>query len=167
MLGNLGGIVYVRSNGEQDLWNPAPVIRQVDELLDTLNVLSDLNKGMRNSLDVIVTSPEASLRWVLRDWPGAKFVTGVIPGENPSAIINAEDQPAPSLAASYRGQDFAWWISPAWDGALPNDWARWVVFRSSPEQVRHIILWARADTFPGGAASQLAGESESTPADSP
>jgi len=166
-LSNLGGIVFERSNGEQDLWNPAPVIRQADELLATLNTLSVLNTGMQNSLDVVVTSSEASLRWALRDWSRTKFLTGAVPGEDPTIIINTEGQAAPGLAVSYRGQDFAWWVSPAWGGALPEDWARWVVFRTSPEQVKHIILWARVDAFPGGVANQPAGEGESTLEDSP
>jgi hypothetical protein len=82
----------------------------------------------------------------------------------PSVVINAEDQPAPGLAASYRGQDFAWWISNGWDGALPEDWVRWIVFGDSPQRIRHVILWARGDIFPGGT---LASEDGEPPQDTP
>ena len=47
----------------------------------------------------------------------------------------------------------AWRIKPGWQGGLPMDWLawpRWLVFRDAPQQVEHLILWARSDLFPGG-----------------
>jgi hypothetical protein len=158
------GAAMVRGNGEQELWLPTPVVRQERELTATLNAISKWNTGMPEQLDVTVVSPEPSLRWILRDWPQARFLTSIPAGEMPSVVINAEDQAAPGLAASYRGQDFAWWISAAWTGAVPGDWVRWIVFRDAPEQIRHVILWARADIFPGGA---VVSEESPAPLDSP
>jgi hypothetical protein len=161
---NMWGATMLNANGEQELWAPAPVIRQDIELTQTLNDISEWNTGLPDQLDVTVISPEPSLRWTLRDWPKARFLTTIPAGEMPSVVINAEDQPAPGLAASYRGQDFAWWISNGWDGALPEDWVRWIVFGDSPQRIRHVILWARGDIFPGGT---LASEDGEPPQDTP
>jgi hypothetical protein len=97
-----------------------------------------------------VTNSSASLRWELRNWPEVRFLSSVPIGELPSVIINSEDQPSPNLSIGYRGQDFAWWASPTWQGALPDNWPDWLVFRNSPQNQSHVILWARSDIFPGG-----------------
>jgi hypothetical protein len=133
------------------------VIRQERQFLVTLGDLSEWTTGLRNSLDVVVTSPDASLRWALRDWANAEFLTSVPTGNMPSAVIGSQEQPEPGLAASYSGQDFSWWILPDWGGILPQDWVNWIVSRNSPQQIRHIILWARTDIFPGGTTITDAG----------
>jgi hypothetical protein len=71
----------------------------------------------------------------------------------PSVIINSEDQPSPNLSIGYRGQDFAWWASPGWEGTFPENWPSWFVFRNAPLNQSHVILWARGDLFPGGSLS--------------
>jgi hypothetical protein len=70
-------------------------------------------------------------------------------------IINRDDQPEPNLSIGYRGQDFAWWISPAWEGPLPDNWPMWLVFRDAPQHTSNIVLWARGDLFPGGILSEV------------
>jgi len=54
------------------------------------------------------------------------------------------------LAKKYRGQDFVWELSPGWQGAFPPDLINWLTFRAAPLAESQIILWARADIFPGG-----------------
>jgi hypothetical protein len=147
------GVSQVRPNGEQDILFPYPVPKNAGDLLATLEDLSEWKTGLRNSIDVIVTNPSPSLRWDLRNWPEVRFLPAIPVGELPSVIINSEDQPSPSLSIGYRGQDFAWWASPAWEGALPDNWPNWLVFRNSPQVDNHIMLWARGDLFPGGILS--------------
>jgi hypothetical protein len=149
-LANTWWISQSRPNGELELWYPPPAIRQETELLATLNGLSEAETGIPNEIDIAVTSTAPSLRWALRNWQNSRYLTGVISGELPAVIISGSEDAAPALAGSYRGQDFAWRINPGWQGALPMDWPRWLVFRDAPQQVEHIILWARSDIFPGG-----------------
>ena len=110
---------------------------------------------MRDTLDVIVTAPAPSLVWELRRWDNVRFMTRIPNGELPPVIISSEDQPEPNQSMGYRGQDFSWWISPAWSGVLPDNWARWLVFRDAPKEIRNIILWARLDLFPGGVINEV------------
>jgi uncharacterized membrane protein YwzB len=154
-IATMWGLSQLRPNGEQELIAPNPVTKQVEDLLVTLGDLSEWRTGLRDSLDVIVTSSEPSLRWALRNWPQARFLSSVPAGELPSMIINSEDQPSPSLSVGYRGQEFAWWVSPAWDGAIPLNWPEWLVFRKAPQVVSHVVLWARGDIFPGGVLTPV------------
>jgi hypothetical protein len=86
----------------------------------------------------------------MRNWDKAKFLPSIPIGELPSLIINSDDQPEPNLSLGYRGQDFVWWVTHGWEGALPANWPRWLVFRDAPQENRKIVLWARVDLFPGG-----------------
>ena len=155
------GISQLRPNGEQDLLAPYPVAKNGGDLLTTLGDLSEWQTSIRDSLDVVVTDSSASLQWELRNWPEARFLTSVPAGELPSVIINSEDQPSPDLSIGYRGQDFAWWASPTWEGTLPENWPSWFVFRNAPLIQSHVILWARGDLFPGGILTPA--EEESPP----
>ncbi len=147
------GISQLRPNGEQDFLAPYPVAKNAGDLHITLGDLSEWRTGLRDSLDVVVTDSSSSLRWELRNWPEARFLTSVPAGELPSVIINSEDQPSPNLSIGYRGQDFAWWASPGWEGTFPENWPGWFVFRNAPLNQSHVILWARGDLFPGGSLS--------------
>ncbi|HLE52252.1 MAG TPA: hypothetical protein VI755_09325 [Anaerolineales bacterium] len=158
-------------NGEQELWSPYPATQQAEEFLITLGDLSEWHSTIRDELDVAVVKPTPSLQWILRNWKGARFLSSPVSGELPSVIINSGDQSSPSLSVPYRGQDFAWWVYPAWGGALPPDWPRWLVFRDAPQQKEHIIMWVRGDLFPGGSLAPpeepATGKEEVVPEDSP
>jgi hypothetical protein len=57
------------------------------------------------------------------------------------------------LPAAYRGQDFTWRQTPAWEQLQNPDWIRWLVFRKFPREEQTIlketiILWVRDDLFP-------------------
>jgi len=152
-LANTWWVSQLRPNGENELWYPPPAIRQEKELITTLEGLSEANTGIPNEIDIAVTNTAPSLQWALRNYSNSQFSTSPIAGELPSIIISGSEESAPALAGSYRGQDFAWRIKPGWQGGLPMGWLawpRWLVFRDAPQQVEHLILWARSDLFPGG-----------------
>jgi hypothetical protein len=157
-LANTWWASQLRPNGEKELWYPAPVVRQERELTETLASLSQQNTGIPNVLDVVAIDPAPSLRWALRDWPNARFLSQVPPEESPSIIITDEQESSPRFAASYRGQDFSWLIFPGWQGALPQDWPRWLVFRDAPQQAQKVIVWAKTDLFLDGQAMPIGGE---------
>ena len=143
----------LRPNGDQELFAPVPIAKNSGDLQVTLGDLSEWRTGMRDTLDVVLTNSAPSLRWEMRNWSEARFLTTIPAGELPSVIITSEDQPEPNLALGYRGQDFAWWSYPNWEGALPGNWPSWLVFRNAPQIDTNVILWARTDLFPGGVLS--------------
>jgi len=138
-------------NGEQELIATRPVSKNTGDLQITLGDLSEWRTGIRDTLDVILTTSTPSLKWEMRNWKNARFLNYIPAGEIPSVIITSEDQPEPNLAIGYRGQDFAWSAEPAWSGVLPENWPNWLVFRNAPQIESNLILWARVDLFPGGS----------------
>jgi hypothetical protein len=99
-----------------------------------------------------VDSP--ALRWMLRH---QSRLTVLPEGEqllavgSPSILITRQDVEEPGLAATYRGQDFVLRNYPGWSGPLPSNFPKWLVFRLAPQQQVQVILWVRADLFPGGS----------------
>ena len=161
---SLWGVSQLRANGEQELWTPTPAIDQAKQLVVTLGDLSEWKTGRRDAIDILAVNPTPSLEWLLHDWEQVEYASDIKAEGLPSVILAPESASSPSLAAAYRGQDFAWQVYPNWSGALPPDWAEWLVFRKAPQKVEHIILWARADVFPGGT---LVPGGESNPSSPP
>ncbi len=150
------GLWQVRPAGDQELWSRTPSAGEASLLASTLQDFSEWHTGFPRALDAVVLVDSPSLRWLLRDWPEVRYATELSPGELPSAILAYKGQEPPALTARYRGQDFAWETAPAWEGLLPADLARWLAFRQGPEQQNELILWVRADLFPGSSAEDQA-----------
>jgi hypothetical protein len=144
------GATQIRPNQAEELWSPFPAPGQAGLLLETLQDLSEWQTGFKNQVDVNVSIESPALRWLLRDFPYANFISRPQPGAMPAILITS-DQEKPALAAAYRGQDFVWDVYPGWSGGLPDNAIGWLTFRLAPLQENHVILWAREDVFPGGS----------------
>jgi len=160
-LANVFGVSQVRSNRATELWARSPSVLQADLMIQTLGDLGELENGRRDFLEVVSLVDTPSLRWALRDISEVSYVSRLDVEVTPAAILTWADQTAPSQTESYRGQDFIWRVSPGWERGLPPDLPRWIVFRDAPVQERNIVLWGRADLFPGGTLE--AQEEESPP----
>ncbi|MBN1538462.1 MAG: hypothetical protein JW908_17130 [Anaerolineales bacterium] len=143
----------------QDLWYPAPLTGDADLLVSTLEDLSLWNTNHHETIDIRLAVDAPSMRWVLRDFQNIEIAStqtpvsdlvNLPPDELPLIIITYPLDSDLNLSAAYRGQDFAWQIYPDWDTSLPPSWLSWLVFRNAPQESYQVILWARADIFPGG-----------------
>jgi hypothetical protein len=144
----------------EELWNTSQVSEDADLLLSTLGDLSEWHTGFRDGIDVTVNVDTPSLRWALRNYSKAQFLPEgeLLPRGStnlPSILISRQSQQSPSLAASYRGQDFVWWNNTGWTGILPPNFIQWWVFQQAPVQQEQVILWARSDLFAGGKSSAV------------
>jgi hypothetical protein len=162
MLSAIGAAAQNRAGATavtSDLWAHPPAAGQARLLSQTIHDLDIWNKGQGDDLKIVSLVDEPSIHWLLRNWPDTSFQTSLVPGNQPDLILSYKEQETPSLTASYRGQDFAWQITPTWQGILPPDLPRWVAFRQADQTDRLLILWARGDLFPGGTtASQPANQ---------
>jgi hypothetical protein len=150
---NMWNATQLNLSGNVGVWHPYPLTADEDLLVQTVQDLSNWNTGRADNIDVTVVSDAPSLRWALRDISQVNYLSeGELPnlGGESSIVLTLRIQEAPSLADSYRGQDFAWWSYPDWGGALPGDFYKWLLYRSAPVRQEHLILWAREDLFPGG-----------------
>jgi hypothetical protein len=152
---NLWGVSGLSANARWDLWNPATRTGQTDLFMDTLADFSLWTTGHSEGLPVVSTVDTPALRWELRNMPAA-FVSSLLPGDNPPAIITYAGEAEPALEAVYSGQDFTLEMTAAWEeirpGGLPSS-LRWLVFRQAPALDQKIVLWLRTDLFPGAEES--------------
>ncbi len=152
LFATLWGASQLRPNQPAELWNVADGTGQANLLLETLGDISEWHTGFRQQIDILSETSAPSLRWLLRDYPNARFDTEPATGDLPSVIITPQEQ-QPILTSAYRGQDFVWWARPGWTGPLPPNIPLWIVSRQAPVEQDHLILWARSDIFPGGSVS--------------
>lgn len=150
VLGETLAVLQPRSDQAYELWQVQSLPGSVQNLEKSLADLSEWSTGRRDSLDVQVVDTDPSLLWSLRNFPNASFSTDGVATGLPGAVITDQQAQEPQLAGEYRGQSFDWELSPGFEGVLPPDWLRWLVFRQAPLSTRQIALWARGDVFPGG-----------------
>jgi hypothetical protein len=149
LFSNAWGMSIVRQNSAQELWGVAPSTGHADQFMITLSDFSSWNTGLRQ-LAVVSLADTTALRWVLRDFPNARFEASLSTTESPPVVITLKGSEEPKLAQNYRGQDFNWHLYPGWQGVFPPDFINWLAFRQAPLSEDQIILWARMDIFPGG-----------------
>ncbi len=110
---------------------------------------------MANTIDIVSVVDAPSMRWELRNFSKARFVSSLPTDQAPSLVITKVETGSPELTANYRGQDFVWWVHPGWTGPLPADLKEWFTFRRAPVANENIILWVRSDIFPGAAQTNI------------
>jgi hypothetical protein len=151
MLSNAWGMAILRPNGAQELWSLPPATGQADLLITSLTDFSTWNTGLRDQLEIVSMVDSPALRWALRHFPNARFESALASTESPPVVITSKGAETPSLAQMYRGEDFMWRLYPGWQSVLPPNFINWLAFRQAPLGQEQIILWARADIFPGGS----------------
>ena len=154
MISSTWGMGINQPNHPSELWSNGSSIGQSQELIQTLQLLSTLKTGQKTTLDIISINPSPSLRWALRSFGNASFQNALSQEQLPAAIITDANEKSPALIASYRGQDFDWQIKPGWTTNLPPDMRHWMYKHSAPIISERLILWIRADVFPGGTLTQ-------------
>jgi hypothetical protein len=145
---NTFGVSQVRPNHPAEFWNPAPLTRHAGLFLETVEGFALSETGNRAHLEVesLVDSP--SFQWAMRKIEGVRYVQKLDPEDLPGMIVTTGSAVQGPRQDMYRGQEFGWWDSPGWAGALPTNWARWLTAREAPILTEKIVLWVRLDLFP-------------------
>jgi hypothetical protein len=140
------GAAGLRGAYAPEFWPAEPPPAQADLLLKTVDDLSDWSAGNKTIQPVIISGLQSpALEWLLREHQ-VTVVQSLDISTSPALVITPMQNDF-GLAASYRGQDFAWDQTVSWDAALITDWIRWLTLRQMPAASDAIILWARADLF--------------------
>ncbi|MHB0987324.1 MAG: hypothetical protein ACYC3P_01510 [Bellilinea sp.] len=138
------------ANPEGQIWRRGAWVDEVDLLQATLHDLSTWKSRVPGELELVVEGVDSpALRWALRDYRQARFVTTTASASMPALLITV-DKPSPELADTYRGQDFVLEVNPNWQMSF-DEWLKWIAFKSVPVEKTIVVLWARADLFPDAA----------------
>ena len=151
LVSNTWGVAFLRPSSAQELWSYAPATGQADLLTATLSDLSSWNTGLRDQLQIVDMTGSPAIEWSLRNFPNFQYKASLAASETPPVVITSKNADEPRLAQQYRGQDFIWRSYPGWQSIFPSEFINWLAFRQAPLGQDQIILWARADIFPGGA----------------
>ena len=136
-------------NPETEVWNYQGITSEMDLLTKTAGDISEFNVSSRTGINIVALNyPSNALKWALRDFTSVNDATSLPSLSNPAIVITAGEE-VPSLAKAYRGQDFALTRRTSWSLILPEEWIKWIAWREVPSNSDQIILWARADLFPG------------------
>lgn len=142
---NLGPHAY-RS---QRIWGQGRFMPLSDMLSDTMQTLaSQAGVPAEDASVLVIDSPQAGLSWVLRDFGQVRYAA-MMPGDAPSDFVITKAEVYPQLAAAYRGQDFSWYETPAWQTMTIDSLLRWAVRREPLMEKTTIILWSRVELFTG------------------
>lgn len=144
-LGAAWGAAGLRNPAAVELWDSSPRIAQADLLEQTVEDVSEWAAGHADALPVTVAGIDSpALLWALRRHD-PRLVSALDPASTPELIVTPLRGDL-GLPAAYRGQDFLWRQSPAWD-SFPFSSLRWLTYRDLPLSSETIILWARNDLF--------------------
>jgi hypothetical protein len=141
------------SNSEQtEMIGPARSMPQINLIDKTISELSNWTAGSSTGIQIsIVGINSKALEWGLKDYPNSNFRLSIPVDEHPQVVIAAMDEPF-NFQDQYRGQDFVFERSIDWQSFEPMNWISWLMYRKTQTTDTAIVLWARGDLFPGGAA---------------
>lgn len=163
MLSGMWKVTILHPQAARELWSTSPATGQADQLLESLVELSQTTTGHDTEMEIVLLEDSPSLRWALRQFPHLTVADGLAASDAPAIVITNKNQQSPTLAQRYRGQDLVWRVYPAWQSVLPSNLAAWLAFRQAPVATEQIILWARADLFPGGLEALPSGNQSEMP----
>lgn len=140
------GAAGLRGAAFPELWWPPARPAQAGLLAKTADDLSEWSEGNDDALPITILHLDSpALEWVFRARQ-VNVVDALDPSTAPPIVITPYEVD-PSLASAYRGQDFIWRQTPAFETAEFRAWLRWIVTREMPQNGETIILWARDDLF--------------------
>ena len=140
------GSAGLRGADFPELWWQPNIPAQAALLRSSVDDLSNWGTGNDKFAPVVIVGVDSpALEWTLREHP--LTVTGTLDAASSPDFVITPLQDNPTLASTYRGQDFAWRQTPLWNETLSQSWVRWVTLRQLPQSGETIILWARGDLF--------------------
>lgn len=140
------GVTGLRGSAYPELWWQADMPLQANLLTATANDLSEWKTGDDHALSVALIGVDSpALKWSLREH--ALTVENYLDISQPPQLAISTDEFIPDATLPYRGQDFIWRVTTAWQTAQASDWVRWFTLREMPQTSENILLWANNDLF--------------------
>jgi hypothetical protein len=138
---------------QSEMIGSAQTVPQLGLIKKTINEISNWNAGSSTGIGVTVVGLDSSvLEWGLKDFSKINFLLATEKDQQPEVILAGTDQ-AFAFQDQYRGQDFIYEQTINWQNFTAMDWISWLVHRKVSYTNTSVVLWVRADQFPGGTIS--------------
>jgi hypothetical protein len=138
---------------QSEMIGSAQTVPQLGLIKKTINEISNWNAGSSTGIGVSVVSLDSSvLKWGLKDFSKINFLLATEKDQQPEVILTGTDQVF-AFQDQYRGQDFIYEQTINWQIFSAMDWISWLVHRKVSYSNTSVVLWVRADQFPGGTIS--------------
>lgn len=145
-IGGAAGSAGLRGQDSPEMWQLTNTPAQAELLQATVRELSKYGTGNAFVVEVmLVDMDNPSLEWALREHP-VKLAKFPDVSSSPGFVITSLGMNL-ELVNAYRGQDFTWRQTPAWDTSAISTWVRWLTLRDIPQAGETLILWVRDDLF--------------------
>lgn len=146
-----------------ELLREAPRVQDADLVTKIMGQIQQWRPDPHTPLQVAVLDMDRpSMRWLLRGYSQVLFTSILEANSHPEIILTPADVSV-EVGSAYRGQELTWTLTPAWSLVAPNEWLHWLFFRDvavEGQEASRIILWVRADAFPGGLSGTAPAESQ-------
>lgn len=149
---SLGGRAAFGTSGDpREYWHADPVTGDLYELRATLHEMSLRDTGEPNLIAVTAwLADDGAAAWALRDFPNARFVSGVGPEVTSAAVVMPDVVPRITMGADYIGKDLITRLRWDADSLSWRDAIMWYYNSDShvdPAPVERLMVWVRKDVY--------------------
>ena len=138
---------------QSEMIGSAQTVPQLGLIKKTINEISNWNADTSTGIGVSVVGLDSTvLEWGLKDFSKIKYQLATEKDQQPEVILAGNDQTF-AFQDQYRGQDFIYEQTINWQNFTAMDWISWLVHRKVSYSNTSVVLWVRADQFPGGTIS--------------
>ncbi len=133
-----------------ELWVEGPSTGYAEELMQAIEDVSIQTTGSRDQLELVYQVDTPLVHWLLRNLPNAEYQPVLNPNQLPVVVLNQdyEFEIGPQ-GQFYSGQHLVLQMERSWEGRpIPQDFDRWLVYRTTPVVKDWVFLWTRVDKFP-------------------
>jgi hypothetical protein len=138
---------------QSEMIGSAQTVPQLDLIKKSINEISNWNADTSTGIGVTVVGLDSKvLKWGLKDFTKINYQLATEKDLQPEVILTETDQTF-EFQDQYRGQDFIYEQFINWQNFTVMDWISWIIHRKVSYSNSSVVLWVRADQFPGGTIS--------------
>ncbi len=138
---------------QSEMIGSAQTVPQLGLIKKTINEISNWNADTSTGIGVSVVGLDSNvLKWGFKDFSKITYQLATEKDQQPAVILAGNDQTF-AFQDQYRGQDFIFEQTIDWQNFTAMDWISWLVHRKVSYSNTSVVLWVRADQFPGGTIS--------------
>lgn len=138
-------------DGDYELWQLGKRLSSSSLAVEIIeNLVKQSSIPYMDARVAVINQDEKEFGWALRTISRVQFYKQLPSDQQPEFVLTTLEN-IPQLAVNYRGEALDWHRSPDWKEMTLVEHLRYFINREVTLQKKEIILWVRADLFPGGS----------------